>query len=78
MQICKENVFSMGGEGTTLPESQNFLDKFGKNLVILYKFSRFVSEKINYFYPKKKYTKVSHFLGGGWWPLDFIVNQSPF
>ena len=38
IQICKEIVFSMGGEGTPLPESSNFLDKFGKNLVIFYNF----------------------------------------
>ena len=40
----------MGGEGTPLPESQNFADILGKNLVIFYKFSRFISEKINSFY----------------------------
>ena len=34
MQICKENFFSMGGEGTPLPESLKFLDILGKNLVI--------------------------------------------
>ena len=38
------NFFSMG-EGTPLPESQNFLDILGKNLGIFYKFSRFISEK---------------------------------
>ena len=50
MQICKENFFSMGGEGTPLTESQNFLDILGKNLVIFYKFSRFISEKIDSLY----------------------------
>ena len=50
MQICKENFLSMGGEGTPLPESQKFLDILGKNLVIFYKFSRFISEKIHSFY----------------------------
>ena len=50
MQICKEKIFLVGGEGTPLPESQNFLDILGKNLVIFYKFSRFISEKINSFY----------------------------
>ena len=48
-----QNQASKSSAKTPLPESQNFLDKFGKNLVILYKFSRFVSEKINSFYPKK-------------------------
>ena len=33
-----------------VPESQNFLDILGKNLVIFYKFFRFLSEKINSFY----------------------------
>ena len=50
MQICKEEILLVGGEGTPLPESQNFLDILGKNLVIFYKFSRFMSEKINSFY----------------------------
>ena len=50
MQICKEKIFLVGGEGTPLPESQNFLDILGKNLVIFYKFSRFISEKIHSFY----------------------------
>ena len=50
MQICKEKIFLVGGEGTPLPESQNFWDILKKNLVIFYKFSRFISEKINSFY----------------------------
>ena len=50
MQICKENFFLVRGEGTPIPESKNFLDILGKNLVIFYKFSRFISEKINSFY----------------------------
>ena len=50
MQICKEIFFYYWGEGTPLPESQNFLDILGKNLVIFYKFPRFISEKINSFY----------------------------
>ena len=49
MQICKEIFFSIGGKGTPLPESQNFWDIIGKNLVIFHKFSRFISEKINSF-----------------------------
>ena len=36
--------------GYPLPESQTFLDILGKNLVIFYKFFRFLSEKINSFY----------------------------
>ena len=47
MQICKENFFYGGGEGTPLPESQIFLDILGKNLVIFNKFSRFQNEKNN-------------------------------
>ena len=47
MQICKEKNFLVGGEGTPLPESQNFWDIIGKNLVIFHKFSRFISKKIN-------------------------------
>ena len=43
MQICKENFFYGGGEGTPVPESQIFLDILGKNLVIFFKFSRFKS-----------------------------------
>ena len=65
--IRKDDITTLSqhwGEGTPFPESQNFLDKFGKNLVILCKFSRFVIEKINSLYPKKN-TKVSHFFGGG-------------
>ena len=50
MQICKEKNFLVGGEGTPLPESQNFWDIIGKNLVIFHKFSRFISEKKNSFY----------------------------
>ena len=50
MQICKEKNFLVGGEGTPLPESQNFWDILGKNLVIFCKFSIFISEKINSFY----------------------------
>ena len=50
MQICKENFFSMWGEGTPLPESQKILNILGKKLVIFYKFFRFISEKINSFY----------------------------
>ena len=46
----QRNFFLVWGEGTPLPESQNFLDILGKNLVIFYKFSRFISEKINSFY----------------------------
>ena len=53
MQICKEKIFLVGGEGTPLPESQNFWDILGKNLVIFYKFSRFISEKINSFYQNR-------------------------
>ena len=37
--------FYCGGEGTPLPESQKFLDILGKNLVIFYKFSSFISEQ---------------------------------
>ena len=40
----------MSIEGTPLPESQNFLDIQGKNFVIFYKFSRFISEIIKSFY----------------------------
>ena len=72
MQICKEIFFSKGGEGTHLPESQIFLDILGKNLVIFYKLSRFISEKILFFTKIcfsysvwKKNSSVSHFLGGG-------------
>ena len=43
------HFFYCGGEGTPLPESQNFLDIIGKNLVVFYKFSRCISEKINSF-----------------------------
>ena len=51
MQICKENFFSMGGgKGTPLPESQKLFDILGKNLVIFYKFFRFIREKIHSFY----------------------------
>ena len=50
MQICKENFFYGGGEGTPLPESQIFLDILGINIVIFYKFSRLISEKMNSFY----------------------------
>ena len=46
----QRKFFLVWGEGTPLPESQNFLDILGKNLVIFYKFSRFISEKINSFY----------------------------
>ena len=38
------------GKGRVRDESRNFLDKFGKHLEIFYKFSRFMSEKINSFY----------------------------
>ena len=71
MQICKENIFQYRGEGTLSPESQYFWHILGKNLVIFYKFSRFISEKINSFYQnmfqlmcEKKILKVSNFLGG--------------
>ena len=50
MQICKEKFFLVGGEDTPLPESLNSWDILGKHLVIFYKFSRFISEKINSFY----------------------------
>ena len=33
-----------------IPENLNFLDILGKNLVIFYNFSRFMSEKIDSFY----------------------------
>ena len=49
MQICKE-FFLVWGEGTPLPESQKYLDILGKNLVIFYKFFRFISEKLHFFY----------------------------
>ena len=50
MEKSAKKIFLVWGEGTPLPESQNFLDILGKNLVIFYKFSRFISEKINSFY----------------------------
>ena len=72
MQICKEKIFLVGGEGTPLPGSQNFWDILKKNLVIFYKFSRFISEKMNSFYQnmfqlmcKKKKIEVSQLLEGG-------------
>ena len=43
-------VRANGGVGYPLPESKTFLDILGKNLVIFYKFFRFLSEKINFFY----------------------------
>ena len=74
MQICKEKIFLVGGEGTPLPESQNFWDILGKNLVIFYKFSRFISEKINPCYQnvfqlmceKKNFIGFTLFRGGVW------------
>ena len=74
MQICTENFFSMVGEGTPLPESLKFLDILGENLVIFYKFSRFISEKIHSFYQKifqlmcekkNKFLSFTLFRGGG-------------
>ena len=46
----QRKIFLVWGEGTPLPESQNFSDKLGKNLVIFRKFSRFISEKTNSLY----------------------------
>ena len=56
MQICKENFFSMGEEGTPLSEIQIFWDILGKILVIFYEFSWFIGEKINSFYQKMSHT----------------------
>ena len=83
MQICKEIFFLVWGEGTPLPESKNFLDILGKNLVIFYKFSRFISEKINSFYQnmfqlmceKKNFLSFTLFRGGG---LDQKCESSYF
>ena len=47
--IFSESKFMVANNVYSLPESQIFLDILGKNLVIFYKFSAFISEKINSF-----------------------------
>ena len=68
-----------------MPESQNFLDIVRKNLVIFYKFSRFISEKIHSFYQnmfqlmcekKIKFLSFTLFRGGG--GLDQKCESSHF
>ena len=47
----QRNFFLVWGGGYPLTSKSNFFfDILGKNLVIFYKFSRFISEKINSFY----------------------------
>ena len=48
--LCPKSCKSAWEGGYPLTWKSNFLDILGKNLVIFYNYSRFISEKINYCY----------------------------